>query len=1062
LGEALGMWRGPALAAVAYEEFAQPQIRRLEELRLAARHALVDCELQLGEHGAVIGKLEALVADHPGCERFGAQLMLALYRCGRQGDALKVYARTREYLTGELGLEPGPELKGLQRAILEQSPALGAPADKPTAEPRLRRALPRPLQPAVGQLPFTGREREVAYLSDSWADIDGGRCQTVVICGEAGIGKTRTAAELAAAVHGEGSTVLYGRCDEGLAVPYQPFVEVLRSLLPTVDLDHLRSQLGGLMDQLGRLLPELTVSGSAAQSDAESARFALLEAVAAVLEVVTAQQRALLVIDDVQWATPATLLLLRHIIRSERPLALLLLVTFRSTELRSDEPLAQLLADLQRDDSAQRIVLSGLDKRAIDALVRAAAGPALGDRAAQLAAAIHTQTAGNPFFVRELVAHLLQANVLSEAGKDPAPFASATLDIPEGLRSVVCHRVARLSEPARQLITIASVAAGAISVSLLKAVLPEHGLLDAIDDAVTAGLLVECGCGELDFTHALVRQAVSGDLRTARRLHLHRRLGEALEARGDMQAHVEALAHHFAQLALEGEFDKAVAYAIAAADAAGARLAYEDAAAHCQRGLDMLARAQEPHTRRHIELLLALGRARWSTGESDKAREAFRQAAHIAGSTGDAAAAAEAALGFSGPLFFEVAAAETRPGTVLLQRALAMLDEDDSALRARLMGRLAAACAYADGQHDHRALAYDALAMARRTSDEQALADVLATCYWATSGPSEHDQHLQMARELTRLADEVGDVRLLAFGRTWVIGHLLEQGDIDGILRELDELQRLARTQNDRVARWLLAVNRAMLAHIQGQLENAGSLALEALEQWAGPRRFAPAELIYAAQLILLRREQGRLDELVDFVAAAVEQTPEVPGWRCNLAHLYANLGDRDRAKRELELIADLSSLPRDAFWLLSITRAGTAACFLDDHSLSRHAYELLLPYANICLVLPAVGCEGSTSRPLGMLATTLGRYDEAEQHFERALRMHAKIRSPLWTAHTQYEYARMLRLRGRPTDNSPARTLLATATATAENLGLHQLSSRISADVSCRRAEAAPSARRP
>jgi tetratricopeptide (TPR) repeat protein len=245
----------------------------------------------------------------------------------------------------------------------------------------------------------------------------------------------------------------------------------------------------------------------------------------------------------------------------------------------------------------------------------------------------------------------------------------------------------------------------------------------------------------------------------------------------------------------------------------------------------------------------------------------------------------------------------------------------------------------------------------------------------------------------------------------------------------------------------LLAANRAILAHLQGQLERAGSFALEALGQWADRPQFAPASLMFAAQLALLRREQGRLDELVDVVAAAVEQTPDVPGWRCTLAYIYAELGDLDSAGRQLELVGDLSSLPRDTFWLLSIARVGTVASLLDDHSRSRHAYELLLPHANICLVLPAVGCEGSMSRPLGMLATTLGRYDDAEQHFERALEMNTSIRSPLWTAHTQYEYARMLRLRRGPRDHARAHTLLATATATADELGLHRLSSRASAD---------------
>jgi tetratricopeptide (TPR) repeat protein len=816
-----------------------------------------------------------------------------------------------------------------------------------------------------------------------------------------------------------------------------------------VNAEHLRSQLGALTPELGPLLPELTNLGTAAPTDAESARFALFEAVVALLEITTAQQRTLLVIDDVHWASPATLLLLRHIIRTERPLTLLLIVTFRSTELHPDEPLAQLLADLLRDNSAQRITLRGLDEQAIETLLRAAVGPDLADQAPQLAATLHAETAGNPFFVRELVAHLLESDALAKPRGDTASaILPTTLDIPDDLRSVVCYRVARLSPPTRDLMTIASVAPGAIDVSLLESLLPQNGVfLDAIDEAVAAGLLVESGYGEVDFAHALVRQAIYDNLSRARRLHLHRRFGEALEAIGDPRQHVEALAHHFAQLALDGKIDKAISYAIAAGHAATARLAYEDAAEHFQRGLDVLAQTDDPDARRHVELLLGLGQAQWSIGEPDKARDAFKQAADIAECIDDAAAVADAALGFSGPLFFGAGTMSTGSSEVLLQRALAMLDEHDSALRARVMGRLAAAHAYAGGRHDHRALAYDALKMAREAQDKHALADVLATTYWATRGPDDPDQHLHMARELTRLAEDVGDDRLLAYGRGWIAGHLLEQDDIDGALRELDELEQLADTRSDRFARWLLAAIRAMNAFIEGQLIRVETLALAAVQQWADQPQFTAPTQVFGAQMIQLRREQGRLDELVELVVSYVKQSPEVPAWRCGLAYIYAHLGDRRCGGRELELLGDLSGLPRDALWLLSITWVGTAASLLDDHSRSQQAYELLLPYANTCLVALAILCEGSMSRPLGMLATILGRYDDAALHFERALEMNARIRSPLWTAHTQYEYARMLRLRAKPRDHNRARTFLAKAAATANQLGLDALSSRASAE---------------
>jgi tetratricopeptide (TPR) repeat protein len=333
--------------------------------------------------------------------------------------------------------------------------------------------------------------------------------------------------------------------------------------------------------------------------------------------------------------------------------------------------------------------------------------------------------------------------------------------------------------------------------------------------------------------------------------------------------------------------------------------------------------------------------------------------------------------------------------------------------------------------------------MARRAHDEDALADVLAACYWATRGPDDPGRHLQMARELTCLAESVGDARLLANGRAWVINHHLEQGDMDAALRETDQLQQLARSRNDRYARWLLAAVQAMHTHIQGQLGRSESFALEAVALWADRPQFASPAQVFTAQTFALRREQGRLDELVELVAAVVDQTPEVPAWRCVLAHLYAHLGDRDHARRELHLLGDLSSLPRDALWLPSITMLATVTSFLHDRNRSREAYELLLPHANTCLVAISLVCEGSTSRPLGMLATTLARYDDAELYFQQALTMNAQIRSPLLIAHTQHDYAHMLLLRNHAGDNHKALQLLTEVLATAEQLGLKMLADK-------------------
>jgi DNA-binding SARP family transcriptional activator/class 3 adenylate cyclase/tetratricopeptide (TPR) repeat protein len=1242
LREALGMWRGPALAEVAYEEFAQTEIRRLEELRMAALQSRVDCDLQLGEHGGLIGELDALVAVHPGRERLAAQLMLALYRCGRQGDALAVYARTRAYLSGELGVEPGPALRDLQAEVLAQSPALQWVGDPPgcaataavsavqaavrpigvvtflltgieassrmseadadaiaaalefheglitrlverhggrllkakgegdstlsvfqrasaavacaaelqhalvtaaednlplglrlrlalhtgeaqehggdyfgpvldraarlrslaagdvtvvsqtTAElvrDRLPRglalldvgrhvlhggsqpepvfelhasaatsdsgsavaagpvvlALPRSLHgPAAS--PFVGRDAELEALRECWRQVCGGTRATVVIGGEPGIGKTRLASELARAVHGQGTLVLHGRCDEGLAVPYQPFVEALRPYARAVGLDRLRAELGDLAPDLGRLLPELASLGEPVRADPESERFALFEAIAALIEAMTREQPALFVLDDLHWAARPTLLLLRHLIRSERRLGVLLLGTHRDTELDADHLLPPLLADLHRDASVQLLSIGGLDEAAITALLQAAIGPALGERAAELAHVLGDQTTGNPFFIRELLAHVVESATCSVGGERlRLGVTVAQLEAPERLRHVILQRVARLSAPARRALSVAAVAGATFSFVLLERVLGEgSGVLDALDEAVAAGLLTEAGHGEHAFAHALVRQTIYRQMGSARRMRLHRQLGEAMEALGGARAQVEALAYHFAQAAADGQGVKAAAYAMAAGRSATARLGYEEAAAHYERGLQALTLTGQPQQQRRCELLLALGQVRWGAGELDTARQVYGQAAELADKLGDATRLAHAAIGFCGPQRFEVAAAVIQAIVGLLQRALAALDDNDSALRARLMGRLAAALACTCVEGRKPVLAHQALQMARRVGDKATLADVLASTHWAIRDPDTVHESIALAEELGRVADDLGDRRLRALAHAWLLDYLLELGDIDAFERELEALQRLTQTRKEHYFQWILAARLANHAHLRGHLEHCDTLAHEALaHRFKGHDENAAH--IFLVQMLVVRREQGRLDELVETVESFAAQHPQLVTWRCALAYIDGQLGRTAQARQKLETLAhaDFSDIPRDGFWLSNVSTLCEIAVFLGDARRTQLLYKLLLPYADRCATSFALLCQGSVSRPLGQLATTMSRFDDAERHFEQALTMNTQIRSPLWIGHTQHDYAHMLLLRNRPGDHDKALELLTDALAVAEQLGLKVLTDK-------------------
>ena len=1219
---AVTMWRGPALAEVSYLKFARTEIRRLEELRMTAVEARVDCELQLGAHNGVIAELQALAAAYPARERLAAQLMLALSRSGREREALDVYARTRAYLVAELGLEPGPALQALQAEVLARSRtptpasrasgaarlptgvvtflltdiegstrlweadsdamaaalalhdalvarvverhggrqlkdksegdstcsvfrrasdavacaaevqrAVARATDEGGVELRLRIALhsgeaqerggdylgptlnrasrlrslaaggvtvvsqataelvrdglaqeltlvdigrhelrglsrpehvfelracadpaaggeaapvalplPRSLYAAMGS-PFVGRVAELERLRECWTALCSGRGGAVVVGGEAGIGKTRLASELARAVHEQGAVVLYGRCDEGLAVPYQPFVQALRPYVAAAGLDRLRGELGHLAPELGRLLPELTGLGLPMRADPESERFALFEAVAALVEAATRRQPMLLVLDDLHWATSPTLLLLRHLIRSERPLRALLLCTHRATELHLGDPLAQLLADLQGDHNVQRLSLTGLDERAIAELLEAAVGQPLDERATALVHALEAQTAGNPFFIRELLANVVESGRMPDCERLDAHATAAQLEVPAGLRHVIGQRVARLSAPTGRALNVAAVAGPRFSFAVLERVLGEDaGVLDALDEATAAGLLTEAGQGRYAFAHALVRQTLYERLGSLRRARLHGQVGEALEALPGSEAYVETLAHHFAQAATDGQGVKAADYALAAGRIATGRLGYEEAAAHYEQGLQALALTAQPEDERRCQLLIALGQARWDAGDLEGARQASAEAAGLAQKLHDRIALARAALSYCGPNRFELAVAVTQPVVDLLQRALLALGDEPSPLRAQLLGRLAT---FSDATRKP-VIARQALDMARQVADPATLSGVIAATIWATNGPDTLHESLAMTRELGRLADDLGDSRLRALAHEWLLDHLLELGDIEAAEREFQALQRLAETRRERYFKWHVTAIRANHAHLRGAIERCEALANAALaHRFEGHDE--PATNTFWAQLFFVRREQGRLDELVEAVVGFAAQSPHLPVWRCGLASIYAQLGRRAQARRELEGLAGagFADLPRDTLWFASLSWLTDAAVFLGDGKRARLLYELMSPYADRCVVLQNLLGEGSVARQLGLLATTLSRYDDAARHFEHALEVNAHIRSPLWIGHTQHDYARMLLLRDGPGDRDTAIELVTDALATAEQLGLRALADK-------------------
>jgi tetratricopeptide (TPR) repeat protein len=338
-------------------------------------------------------------------------------------------------------------------------------------------------------------------------------------------------------------------------------------------------------------------------------------------------------------------------------------------------------------------------------------------------------------------------------------------------------------------------------------------------------------------------------------------------------------------------------------------------------------------------------------------------------------------------------------------------------------------------------MAREALQTARRVGDSATLADVLASTLWAIRGPDGLDESLALAGELALVAAEVGDdaSRVLAHVRR--LDLLLELGDIDAVDCELDALQLLARTRRERYFTWFLPVLRVGRALLEGRLGDCEPLARDALAHCYEGNDQAAART-FQAQMLFIRHEQGRFDELVQAVTSVADAYPRIVSWRCVRALGYAQLGQTAQARRELEELAgdEFRDIPRDETWMANLSALSGVAYVLGDAPHARRLYTLLLPFADRCVVTGALLCAGSVSRMLGLLATALSRYEDAARHFEQALEMNLRIRSPLWIGHTQVAYAHMLLLRNRSGDNDKALQLLAKALAAAEELGLTAL----------------------
>jgi DNA-binding SARP family transcriptional activator len=627
LREGLGLWRGPALAEVADEGFAQAERNRLEELRVAALEDRLAADLDLGGHAAAVAELEELAGRYPFRERLHGLLMLALYRSGRQAEALQAFEAARRALADELGIDPGRWLRQLETGILRQDPGLDwtPPPAEPGPPPGeaggsegeasrvLAASVPRGPQAAADEL--VGRDDQLAALEGVLAGARGGRGRVVLVAGEPGIGKTRLAEEAARRAAAAGMGVAWGRCPEGDGAPaLWPWAQVVRQLAAEFGPGQLAAMLGPSAAWLGPLLPELAEpsrpAGPRPVADLGAARFRLNQAVAGLLRRAAETRPLLVVVDDLHWADVPSLSLLAFLAAELKDSRLAVVGTYRDVEVVAVRPLAETLGALAREPVVERIALGGLDRADVARLI----GRTIGGRPAEpLVEAVADRCGGNPFFITELLRLLQSERRLAS----PDATVAARRDIPVGVRDVLRRRLARLPAQTSTVLMVAAVAGRGFDLDLIEVVtgLDDEPALDAAEAAVLAGLLLEDdrAAGRYRFAHALVRETIYEDISRARRARLHARVADALVAvRGAEPEPAAEMAYHCWRAAPVIGAARALPHLLRAGEQAIAQLAYEAADEQFERALELAGQlpASPQATEQEIHIAARLGTVR--------------------------------------------------------------------------------------------------------------------------------------------------------------------------------------------------------------------------------------------------------------------------------------------------------------------------------------------------------------------------------------------------------------------------------------------------------------------
>lgn len=863
---------------------------------------------------------------------------------------------------------------------------------------------------------FIGRSSELSRAREAVDSAAAGRPTFLTVAGDPGIGKTRLAEEVISYAELRGFTRAIGRCleDEG-APAFWPWQQALRSLVEQCDGDEIRDALGVNGPVMARILPEVGaviagVEPAPVPADPGQARFQLFDAIAAFLRRLSSIRPLLVLLEDIHWADEPSLKLLQFIASASDRERQLVIGTYRDVELGRHHPLSGAMAELAKSDRAVRISLSGLDHEEIVEMVRSLGG---GEVSEDLVSEIESRTEGNPFFIAEVI------RLVGESGDGSWEFA-----VPQGVREVLGHRLNQLDEETNKTLAMAAVIGREFQLSLLESAAGNMAddVLDAIVEAEEAGLVAELAEQEglYAFSHALVRETLYQELSTARRAMLHRKVAGAIEEmyKGRLELHLAELAHHLLKSSAPEAAARAVDFLIQAGVYSLSVFAYEDAVKNSKTALEAIELAGIEGGEEECRVLTLLGDALWRQREGDEAKKYLNRALEIARRRGrwdDFARALLLVPGRTAGFGFVLDAIDE-----LVVEAIGNLGKDEVVLRSRLLSLRVSTMAQVEGDvrsvcAERAGYAEEALLLADQTGDAVARVEARAVCAIHLASPDRTAERKVWADGIIAISTEAGDWDGVIQGLMIRIATHYELAEIAEARSGIDSMASIVNSDKPLARRWMLNIIRGLDAQLTGRLKEAEECAAAnmRLGKASDPHEGLKTIAIVALTNVLLAA-QGRQQEIAILYAAGArgyKSSLLLRGPVAPLIDIYAQVGEFEKAREWLDALRRQNYfIESDHQWLSNMTYLASAVAKLGDKDAAKTVYERLSSYADRFAVIGSgVACLGSTQRPLGQLAATLGDADLARSHFESGISANRSAGARPYEAHCHRELAEVL-----------------------------------------------------